>query len=116
VNITQVVIGAASSVITFTIVFLVVLTVRGLAAWMARLEARDRAKAEAEGYAACHRGDPGSSNPYVGERSMRFQVMALAWSQGYVRADTEQHPRQGASPMRSELREVANDTAAQGNV
>jgi len=115
-NLAEILIGAVSAVTTFTIAFLVVLTVKGLAVWVARLEARDRARAEAEGYGAYRRGDPASSNPYVGERSSRFQLMALAWSQGYVRADTEQRRRQGASPLKSELREVANDAAAQGNV
>jgi hypothetical protein len=111
VNSAQVLIGAVSAVTTFTIAFLVVLTVKGLAAWMARLEARDRAKAEAEGYAACQSGDPTTSNPYVGERSTRFQVMALAWSQGYVRADTERRRRRGASAMHSGAQGVANGTA-----
>jgi hypothetical protein len=115
VNLTQVVIGAVSALSTFTIAFLAVLTIRGLAAWMARLEAQDRAKAEAEGYAACQRGEPPSSNPYVGERSTRFQVMALAWSQGYVRADTERRRRRGARAPQAGLQGVANDTAAQGN-
>jgi hypothetical protein len=113
VNLAQVVIGAVSAVITFTIIFLVVLAVRGLAAWMARLEGRDRAKAEAEGYTAGQRGDPTTSNPYAGERSMRFQVMALAWSQGYARADTEQRPQPGARAPQAGRQGAPNDTAAQ---
>lgn len=112
-NLAQVIIGAVSAVTVFTIIFLAVLTVRGLAAWMGRLEARDRAKAEAEGYAAGQRGNPASSNPYLGERSNRFQVMALAWSQGYVRADTEQRRRRGTTHPGAQV--VANDAAAQGN-
>jgi hypothetical protein len=111
-NTATVLIGAASAVTTVTIAFIVVLVVKGLAAWMARLEIRDRSKSEAEGYAACQLGHPPSSNPYVGERSTRYRVMALAWSQGYVRADTEQSRRHGARAMHSGAQGVANDTAA----
>lgn len=114
-NTATVLIGAASAITTVTIAFIVVLVVKGLAAWMARLEVRDRSKSEAEGYAACQRGDSANSNPYVSERSTRFQSMALAWSQGYVRADVELPRRRAASAMQSVHQRIANDTAAEGD-
>lgn len=76
--------------ITFTLLFVAVLGMKALAAFMRRLETRDQEKANLEGYKAYQAGPLPVANPYLEERSDRFRRMALAWSQGYVRADTEQ--------------------------
>lgn len=84
-------VAGASAVAAFAIVVAVVVGFRLLARWMARLEARDLAKAEAEGFAACRRGDSASANPYVCERSERFRAMATAWTVGFTRAMDERN-------------------------
>ena len=57
----------------------------------------DRGKAYHEGRRAFYDGKPQSSNPYAGKS---YTLLALAWGDGWVDAETQDGPRGNRTPSK----------------